>query len=51
MTIKISAWGSGIGAIAMAGAILLAVLGNSNWPFFFAGSLFAFAFGALVRKL
>jgi len=51
MGIKISAVGYGSGALSIAGAILLAAIGNSSWPIFLIVGVFLVIFGAIIRKI
>jgi len=51
MGIKISVVGYGAGAISIAGAILLAAIGNSSWPTFLVAGFFLVVIGALIRKI
>lgn len=50
MAIKISAWGGGLAIILGAGAILLAVLQNTNWPLFLFAAIFIFLISNFPKK-
>ena len=51
MTIKIGAFGYGVGAILAAGAVLLAVLGNNSWKTFLIVALIIWFLSILIRKI
>lgn len=50
MGIKIGAFGYGIGALAMAGAVLLAALGKDNWGTFAFIAVLIWVISTLLRK-
>ncbi len=49
MGVKIGAFGYGIGAIFAAGAVLLAIMGNSNWFIFMILAFVIWFISALPR--
>ncbi len=51
MSIKIGAFGYGIGALCAAGAILLTAMGNSSWGIFLTVAVVIWILSTLIRKL
>lgn len=51
MVIKIGAFGYGLGAISMAGAILLAVLDKAQWKTFAFIAVMLWIISVLLRKI
>jgi len=51
MGINISAVGYGGGALSIAGAVLLAAIGNSSWSIFLMVGVLLVIFGELVKKI
>ena len=51
MSIKIGAFGYGLGAIFGAGAVLLAVLGSSLWSYFLAAAVIIWILSVIARKI
>ncbi len=51
MSIKISAWGTGLAAILGAGSVILAIINNPAWSTFLITAVIALIISIVLRKI